>query len=462
MLGIMGRDLITFKNLPVYFYGQRYGFSLIEALAAGIFIPFLGSTWISLKIGGMLLFSIGIWRLIRIFRIKETSVLVYGLALLALVVLPPWTIWGTKLRGGYLTAFVACAFIFEQIILHQDWKLKNWINASALSVIVALSQPLFLFPLLPLLIKKLIKTSNYVDVAKATGIGLAFLGLLRIPAYWNKDHWRPLQFGDFELAKITEKFFGAFWSHTSGFYAYSDFYEVPDLVIIGLVVFAFFFLFLITYAVLTLKKPQRTELFLLILGTCLLIATFPFFGVSGGRYLLGFHMGWMLIFLYSILHIQKIKPAFSEAVLSVSIVVLSLGLTQYDKFISFWFDPQSNDMETLLDVYETLKERDIHHVFVSEWNLVWQLNYLGGGDMAARLSAKDERIDRFADEVDRCYLDPECNYALAGSHWPLLDMNFVDGWHERIERLNDRYYIMMNPEDAFLHKGQFELPEKLP
>lgn len=27
MLGIMGRDLITGRNIPFYFYGQQYGFS---------------------------------------------------------------------------------------------------------------------------------------------------------------------------------------------------------------------------------------------------------------------------------------------------------------------------------------------------------------------------------------------------------------------------------------------------
>ena len=461
LLGIMGRDLITLKNLPVYFYGQRYGFSLIEAMAVGIFIPFLGSTWISLKLGGMLLFSIGIWRLIRILRIKETTAIIFGLTLLVLVLMPPWTVWGTKLRGGYLTAFVGCAFLFEQIILHQDWKLKSWITSTGLSVVIVLSQPLFLIPLFPLLIKKLINTTNYLDVAKAAGTGLAILGLLRIPAYWNKDHWRPQQFGEFEITKITQNFLGAFCSHTSGFFAYYDFYEVPQLVVISIIGFSCILITLVVFGLLKFAKTQRIQLILILLGTGLLVAFFPFFGVTGGRYLLGFHLGWMLIILYCILHLHQLKPIMTEALLTASIVLLTLGQTQYDKFISFWFAPSENDMATLLEVSETLKERNIQHVFVSEWNLVWQLNYLGGGKLSARMADDNERIDRFADEVDQCYLDPNCRYALAGSHWPVLDMNFVDGWHDKIERINERYYIMMDPEDYFLEKGQFELPEKL-
>ncbi len=148
LLGIMGRDFITFKQLPVYFYGQRYGFSLIEAMSAGIFISILGSTGVSLKLGGMLLFSVGVWRLIRVVRSTEPAIAIYALTLLVLVLLPPWTIWGTKLRGGYLTAFVACSFLFEQIVVHKDWKLKNWVTSSILSVLIIISQPFFIIPFL--------------------------------------------------------------------------------------------------------------------------------------------------------------------------------------------------------------------------------------------------------------------------------------------------------------------------
>ena len=451
LLGIMARDLLHLDAVPVYFYGQRYGLAILEVISTALFMPFFGSTVWTLKFGGMLLMAIAFWRLMVVIRTRTDSVWVYILTLIALVNIPPWTV-----HDRYLTAFLFACLVFERIILKGTWNQKDWVWISLFLVMILLAQPIYLLFMIPLLSNRIMKKEQLQLALKSIVPGIAFLGLLRIPAMWNKGHWKPVRMGEIDWGNLHHYLIEGFWSHCSGFFAYSDNYPVPTTVKIGVAGFLILLISAMIFIVLKGSSVDRKGIFVLVVSLVFAMMALPFFGVAGARYLLGFHVVILFLFISVVITITRKNRKAIAAGLPFELAFLLLTQTGFDEYTSFWFEPELNDMQMLAELHETLDDRGIEHVFVSEWNLLWQLNYLGDEKIAARLSDRNERIDRYMDRVDTCYHTKDCSYALAGSHWPLLDMNQIDGWHEKVERINDRFYLMENPGDEFLEKGGFE------
>ncbi|MBL4587060.1 MAG: hypothetical protein JKX84_08410 [Flavobacteriales bacterium] len=459
MLGIMGRDLITGKALPIYFYGQQYGFSFFEVLSVGMFIPFLGSGVASLKLGGTLLFSLGIQRFMKVFRAKKLSFISYLLVTIILVLFPTWLVWGTKLRGGYITAFVGLAFIVEQLFLHANWERKNRLIVSGMSALILVSQPFFLLPVFPILVQRTFKMKWSRIIGTAIFGGLC-LFLLRLPASTQDVHWTSSLQMSLDLDKLTYYFVDGFWASFTGYFAFSDIYVVPTEVKVSAMLFCVLLILSLVYSFIVSNTTERKELYLLLMGVFISIFPVSFFGVSGGRFLLPFFTGLMVIIVFIFARSIEINSLLKQGFLTICIAILSVGLTRFDGFVSFWMERQLNDMKVLNELVEEMRSRGIKAAFVSEWQTTAQLNYLGNDEMNFRFLFMDDRLERAVRTVNNCYLDSDCSVALTGSLWPLLDMQHVEGWNERIIRVNERFYLMENPEEKFLKKGGFELPGK--
>jgi hypothetical protein len=163
--------------------------------------------------------------------------------------------------------------------------------------------------------------------------------------------------------------------------------------------------------------------------------------------------------VYNIARIDMVKKRFHRALLLLQITVLLPTLSGFDRYISFWIEPHLNDMQAITQLMDELKSRGLHNAFVSEWQVLWQLNYLGNEEMYFRYLLTEDRIERYVEKVNMCYLSDECITALTGSLWPLRDMQHVEGWNDRIIKVNERFYLMEEPEDKFLLKRGFELPQ---
>jgi hypothetical protein len=451
MLGIMGRDLITGRNIPFYFYGQQYGFSFFEALSAGFFILFLGSTVWSLKFGGMLLFSLGIQRLFRVLRTYQVSIAVFLFTAFILVAFPTWVVWATKLRGGYVTAFVGVCFILEQLLVHKNWTSSNWAVVSMVSAIVLVSQPFFILPVSLLLIKRFFTSERQLMVT-SMAVGIGSLVLLRSLALLNPNYWNPPMAMTFNFSKLNKHLTDNLISNFTGYFAFWDNYEVPDSVAFGATAFLTgvggWFLLVISRS----SKDQVQNTLLILFGSAISTLALPLFVHDGGRYLLPFFSGVLLMIV--MLTISNKNTLLFSVILS-SALIPTLNFADYT---SYWLEAKEPDMKRLDELVQVLEERDLRYGFVSEWQLIWQLNYLGNDEMAFRYQTIAERVPRFIEQANECYSDTSCTPVLVGGLWPLLGMETVPGWNEKIEKVNARYYIMENPDTVFLNKGGFELP----
>lgn len=451
MLGIMGRDLITGRNIPFYFYGQQYGFSFFEALSAGLFILFLGSTVWSLKLGGILLFSLGIQRLLKVLRTYHVSILTFILIAFVLVAFPTWVVWGTKLRGGYITAFVGVCFLLEQLMLHEKWNIRNWAVVSMVSAITVVSQPFFILPVSLLVFQRFL-SANKQQIVIALAVGASSLGLLRALAVLNPNYWNPPLDLAFNFNKLSNHLTENLISNFTGYFAFWDNYKVPNMVVLGAAGFLALSAIWLLIATLRSTKHKNQQKLLLVAGTAISTFALPLFVHDGGRYLLPFFSGilWLLVML----SLNDRGSILFPLLLSITLI----PTFNYSSYTSYWLEAKEPDMKRLNELMATLKKRNLRHGFVSEWQLMWQLNYLGNDEMAFRYQTIAERVPRFVHEANDCYANPECSSVLVGGLWPLLGMETVPGWNDSIEKINARYYIMENPDTVFLKKGRFELP----
>ncbi|MCF8257341.1 MAG: hypothetical protein K9J06_07295, partial [Flavobacteriales bacterium] len=285
IIGIMARDLLSLNGSPFYFYGQQYGFSLFETLAAALFTVFLGSGVASLKLGGMLLFSLGIQRLMRVLRSKGLPWSGYLLFALVLAMFPPWTVWGTMLRGGYITAFVAVCFIIEHLLLYPVWQRRHWLAVGLSVAVIAVSQVFFVLVVFPLLTQRLLAMSRR-DILPVFGLGLMALVLLRLPAYLNPDLWMPTGMGSVHVCNLFHRFIAGFWSYFTGFFLYEYEVAVPTGLRIACMVFVALMSVLLLLVIWRSPKAANVDLLLLALGTVMAAFPITLFERGGGRYLL--------------------------------------------------------------------------------------------------------------------------------------------------------------------------------
>ena len=144
ILGLMAKHLAQGKEFPVFFYGQHYAFSSVEAAAAAVGFVIFGIGALPLKLAMLALWTVGVLFLFlaqsrllgatRSFWI--TSVLLLN---------PAWAVWSMKAGGGYITSFTATAVLLWLLMQDRERQtVVRWLIAGALTSVIYLAQPLWL------------------------------------------------------------------------------------------------------------------------------------------------------------------------------------------------------------------------------------------------------------------------------------------------------------------------------
>ncbi len=68
---------------------------------------------------------------------------------------------------------------------------------------------------------------------------------------------------------------------------------------------------------------------------------------------------------------------------------------ELEKFTSIWPAPYIQDHQALMGLKDKLKKRGVENVFVGEWNLIWQFNYLGDEKLNGRPLHRSGRIENY-------------------------------------------------------------------
>ncbi len=165
VVALMAKHMANHSAFYPFFYGQTYGFSLIECLFIIPFYLLFGVTALSVKCTMLLLWTLGALFLYRAFiLINKTGYQWLPLLLTLLFILSPaWAVWSMKARGGYLTAF-ACSSIVLNLIFSNKKNMPGIFLTGLLTYIIYLAQPLWLPGLAPFLILYLIRDKRALSL----------------------------------------------------------------------------------------------------------------------------------------------------------------------------------------------------------------------------------------------------------------------------------------------------------
>ena len=196
IVGLMALHLLEGKSLPVFFYGQGYGLSLIETGAGAAFFALLGSSATTLRLAMVVLWSIG-GGFLAGAAVNLGGRRAGWITTLLVVACPAWLEWSTKARGGYLTAFVLSSLALWAVSGAKPGQRLRWFGVGVCAAGVLFAQAFWLACLLPLMIglwwgRRERKEAGFFLAGAAAG-GLALLAAAARSSYWAPELLRDFE-----------------------------------------------------------------------------------------------------------------------------------------------------------------------------------------------------------------------------------------------------------------------------
>lgn len=398
VVGLMAKQWFTGSDFQFYFWGQDYGFSLIEIIFILPFYALFGISAISVKIAMLSLWTIGCVFLFKIIEFVTKNDIKLSLLLTILFIsLPAWGAWSMKARGGYLTSFAASNLLIYLIFTRKTSPFL-YILTGILLILILESQPFWLVWVLPLVVFQLLKTRkliNWIYIA-ATIIPIA---LALKPYKDTLQHWRPLfpyipkssQVIPY-FQRIPEYLFVSF--HGDYFLADAENPNTFSALMSGLCVASIFLLIIISLYIL-FTKPKKHILFL-----CSSIGIWGSIGYSyfttdiAGRYLLPLS-GILIFTIATISSAQQIQKWMLK---SVSIITM-LGFISVASFYSF--QPRHmGKAKCIQKLVNHLENNNIYYVFSADCMLPYQIAFYSNEKILARMPYVPGRNTEYLKQVD--------------------------------------------------------------
>ena len=182
VVALMAKHAYLGKELPLYFWGQNYGFSLIEVLFILPFYAVMGINTMAVKLAMLSLWGLGVVFLYKaMLQINNRHKVLALLFALIIILCPAWVNWSMKARGGYLTSFALSSLALY--LLFYKGRINEYVRYAGLGLLLCVvyeSQPFLLAGLLPLLLFIIVERGSWRSalVCMVTGVGVWALLLL--------------------------------------------------------------------------------------------------------------------------------------------------------------------------------------------------------------------------------------------------------------------------------------------
>lgn len=454
MIGIMAQDLLAGKAFPIYFYGQNYGLSIFEVISTALFELFIGPSPWSLKLGGLLLFSLGITFIVRTIRQLPISSGLFYIIIVLLISYPTWYLWGTMVRGGYVTAFLFDCIIFYLVFRKESsYRQLVWLG---ISIGIAFESHIFiLIGILPVLGMWFLKQDKKLQkILFITTAAVVIVVLLRLTGYYEETVWnRPRTELGMEYQKYNlDAHFKNLTYGFSNFFYYGMKLERPiwwgHLVRLFLVLSAGILLwdFLTSF--------RRKFYYYLFVGLSVtiylfLISTLP---VIAGRYWLGLFSGLLFWLMYVV--ITRYNSNITKYVFLCLAFISFTGIYNGPKFKRTWYEAEVNEVRAFEELYREVKKKNAKAVFITDFLIQWQWDYLYGREIPASVFTQQERTNTFLHKASKIYEESPDKMVIIGFDGMFLEMDYIPGFNDNRRAVNAKYFIHDNPKIEYINQGR--------
>jgi hypothetical protein len=450
IVGLMAKHFYEGKGLPLYFYGQSFGFSFAEVIAIYPFYLLLGISDISVKVGMLSLWILGLVFFHKTLKnLSPKNSWTPFLFCLILILSPSWAIWSMKARGGYLTAFFLSSLTLY-IITSKSANKSLCLFVAILCVLIYESQPLWLAGLFPFLV-------FYFYINRSMRSLLLFIaGLLvsSVSFFFIKRNlssfWSPHVFSFKE--PILERILSIpklVFVNMTGSYDY--FGRIPMgfatnfwagcftiLISLGLAISLFFMI----------RRKQFQILYVSSIAVLFTLGYMSFIRGYAPRYLLPL-TGYSLIMLSEILKATK-NNYVNALFFGVLILSGTVSIIQFKDHRS-----EIQDRSLLREATNYLISQHVHYVFARHPLLQWQIDFYSQEAVIARHVALADRYPEYITRVNEAYR----------SHKPYAVLDFFyhyKGFQETANKhsiANNIYVVHLNPTPEALKEYGFDLGE---
>lgn len=461
IIGIMAQDLLAGNSFPFYFSGQNYGLSTFEVFSTGIFELILGPGIWALRLGGLLLFSLGVTFVLRTIQSDQLPRWLFAAILLLLVTFPTWYLWGSMVRGGYVTAFLFVCIIFY-CLFRMKPSTVQLVLIGICSGIAFESHVLILLPFSTLIAWWLLQQERILvkSVAILTGFILT-ITLFRWFGYLDAANWggtQPTWGWNSQIENLQLQMHGL----VAGFSSFSHFeMNIPrpfwwDILLkLFLIVSGIYLIWHFFYSK-SVERKQYLLIFLSISAYLILISTI---GTASPRYWIGLFTG---LLFWLIVAICKDRTAtISILTVSVLCMISFAGIFSGSKMKQHWYDAGVNEIQAFEGFHKTVRETGAKAIFITDNFVQYQWNYLYGKEIPASMfRTKGERIERFCRRVNEIYKENPDDAIIGGLWGVFFTMDTIQGFNDDRLQVETKYFINPNARDEFVQQGLRFVEEK--
>jgi hypothetical protein len=410
VVGLMAKHLYDRQELSLYFYGQRYGFSLIEELCILPFYAAMGMTGLAVKLAMLSLWTTGVvFTYKTLLRLNKAGGVLPLLLTLLLIVCPAWTEWSMKARGGYLTAFTLSA-ILVYLLFDEERKLKpaTYMLVGLLMAVLYESMPLWVPLPAMLLLYRLIKDfsiAKLLSVIVTIALPLVLLGIHKQSLYEFHKPDPTLSMADWwqNIVRIPSFLYVSL----HGFHSYYT--ELQPTLFQKIFAAGFMLLMLTTIilAVIKIVKGRYNDVSIIILTTSIIISLFVTIMTPFPNYRFMLPVTVEVLLLMQMVWGSR-KPKLIPILLLIPIGVGSLFTFRQLKFTAL-------TEKNILQASDYLQKNQIKHVYSLHMYLAWQMNFYSQGKVLCRDVAPVGRIPELFTEID--------NALKAGKHTAVIGVD---------------------------------------
>ena len=442
VIGMMARHQYEGKDLSLFFWGQKYGFSFVETTAIAISYAIGGVSDDAVKLAMLVLWTIGVIFFYKtLLQVNEKGKLTPFLITLLFILSPAWAVWSMKARGGYLTSFMFTSFVLY-LLFHKKYGNRSitYITIGIFLSIIYASQPLWLPGLAPLILYKLLqekKRRNWLHIGVSSLCCFVIFWLLKhnLPDNHNpKVFWLTDTFSNIGRVPIY------LFDNQHGAYFFYFLKAPNNYTSIFAIAFSTVVYLLILAGAYYLVRKKKASFFLFSVLSILLTLFYTLFTFwEEPRYLLPI-TGYTLLALQLFLNRQNNIKLYQGALLALGIwgAISSYSLRDF----SFC---KTREKE-LKGAIQYLLDRNIHHVYCPNWMLQWQIMFYSNEQVIARQQEIPDRCRIYNIAIDKALytLKP---VAMINYDYDYYGIEFP---HPPIQIPG--YYVYENPTDQFLGK----------
>jgi hypothetical protein len=471
ILGLMAKHLLETGNIPVFHYGQNYGFAVLETGTMAVSFLILGVSALAMKLSNLLLWSAGALFLALAVR-RFAGAVSACIAGLLFILCPAWIAVSMKAWTGYVTAFVLAYFVVWLIagMLRDSRQHKGILAAiGCCAALIIFSQPIWFLATLPFLVLLIRHNKRWGDLlalgapAAAVAVILVMVFSAGSPAYWT-----PHLFDYMDLPLMIKRLPQYLWVSLTGAYPFNQRFDIG---LFNDVSATLWFAGLCAACVLGLVRLFRREIFsvrqacvasmLLVIAFSLFVNKFQF----GYRYFLPV-TGFLAMFLGMELA-HALKGRFRKLVLgAIGLMVLTSAgsAIELGRMPSLFPATEAAadalpEAQAVPALCQRLLSEKIAHVYCLDPMFQWNLMFESRERIRARWFQPGDRVPEYGVSVDRALLSGQ-RVAVVGNLQQLDKLGIFLTQRGQtmpvVWVIGQRYFIMPDPDAQFVQELGFE------